>query len=534
MQLLFRRLLPLLLAMPLFSQQTSQPETTIKSSTRVVVLDVVVTDKNGNRVPGLEAKDFQVLEDGVPQSLASFTLEDHEKIAPAPAHAEGFVSNFESVAADKEPPVVLVMDESYMAFADQAYARHEVLAYLKKFEPSEPRRIAIFALNSRLELVHDFTSDISALTDAMKTHVAYLSATNTNFDSDDDNFDPSSILAGSFGPTITDVRTSLGPTTQDEYSAQLTRNVYSNSMMGLRTIATLLEHYPGRKTLIWISSGFPDLTQNSALFGESRQFSDFVRDTANLLASARITVYPVDPRGLVGAFAGTKGRRANTTAIWASQGPMVDIADMTGGFVHRNLNDVDAGIAKAAADNREYYAVSYSPSNKKWDGKFRKIEVKVDRRDVKVRTRRGYYALEKEKEEQLKDVSKDAAAAFWNPLESTGIPIQARIAHLPNDPRPVLQLLLGPSGLNWKPMEKTQTFPMKFAVAEFDRKGRSLQMMSQQFDVTLTEDRVAKAMKDGVSVAFHVQPLPRTDHLRLLVQDASSGTIGTLDIPVAK
>src|SRR5271168_2274124 len=69
-------------ATPADNRPDNGPITTIYASTRLVVLDIVVNDSHAHPVKGLNASDFTLLEDGVPQSLASFT--EHDTAAEAP------------------------------------------------------------------------------------------------------------------------------------------------------------------------------------------------------------------------------------------------------------------------------------------------------------------------------------------------------------------------------------------------------------------------------------------------------------------
>src|SRR5271167_2978567 len=138
----------------------------IKVETRVVVLDVVVTDNKGEPVAGLTNKDFQVTEESAPQTISSF--EEHKTAQPVPIKSAqmppNVFSNFPT-AKSADSVNVLLLDLLNTQPQDQAFARQQVIKYLDNVQPGA--RIAIFALGSQLRIVRGFTTDFSGLSAAL-------------------------------------------------------------------------------------------------------------------------------------------------------------------------------------------------------------------------------------------------------------------------------------------------------------------------------------------------------------------------------
>src|SRR6266566_8247834 len=142
------------------------PTITIRTNTRLVVVDVVVTDKKGQPVSGLKAEDFKLEENGKSQNIAVFVPPGANDLVVTPAPLGIFSNRPENVGA-AHIPTVLLLDATNSPFKDQAYARYEMLKYLaEQAEPGRP--MAVLALTDRLHVLQQFTSDPQILITAIK------------------------------------------------------------------------------------------------------------------------------------------------------------------------------------------------------------------------------------------------------------------------------------------------------------------------------------------------------------------------------
>jgi len=149
------------------------PVTTFQSSTHLVTLDVVVTDKQGKPVRNLSKDDFVVMEDGERQDVASFEPPDRHAAPPVEQSAQAAPgkSGNPSPALTSSALTILVVDELDTQVMDQAFARGQVRKYLTKHGPHLLEPTALMALEEkRLELLHDYSSDANVLLDALHRH----------------------------------------------------------------------------------------------------------------------------------------------------------------------------------------------------------------------------------------------------------------------------------------------------------------------------------------------------------------------------
>jgi VWFA-related protein len=393
-------------------QDVMHSDQTLRTNTRLVVVDVVVTDSKGQPVPDLKPADFTLLEDGKPQKISGFNFE-HPGGAPAPtAQAQlppSVVTNapkFQSNSLN-----VILFDTVNGDFAEHAYARDQLLKFLNTAELGRP--VAIFALQTQLKLLHDFTTDNKSL---------------------------SAVVAKYRPPAQTINSESI----ESRASAFSTRGDYHTSERGIETtlnqlnaLAKVLAGYPGRKNLIWLSESFPlvlfpesmnqlnmsqESLKNSGEGQSSQQnlqtaapfknYGALVKKVSDALMAAQVAVYPVD--------AGAVGKNDHL----ASQHTMETMAESTGGKAFKNSNDLVLGLRTSIDDGSTYYTLTYYPENKKWDGLFRTIQVKSSRSNVSMRYREGYYALDPEK---INKENSDAVAENFSRLLELDAPSATQI-----------------------------------------------------------------------------------------------------------
>ena len=335
-----------------------QSQSVLRATTRLVILDVVVTDDKGNPVPDLKAEDFTVLEDGKPQQLIDFSFQHPTTSAQnAPKLAPNVVSNIPTYSSASSLNVIL-LDAINTDFSSHAYAQEMLIKYLESGPAIQPT--AVYALEARLRLLHDFTTDTRELRDVVA------------------HFKPQ-------GPThIPDVYSAATPFSR-RGSFQVSdqgRNATFNSM---RFLARALSGYPGRKNLIWLSEAFPLSLFPETTMGEGAflvvDFSPAMERVADELMNAQVALYPIDAAGV------------SINDRFPARTGMLSMSERTGGKTFYNRNDIDLGVRTSINDGSTYYNMQYYPQNKQWDGRFRKIEVKVNRPGIQLRYRQGYFAL---------------------------------------------------------------------------------------------------------------------------------------------
>jgi len=224
----------------------------LKSESRLVRVDVVVTDKKGNYVSDLTAKDFQVFEDNKPQSVTNFSF-GTDPSAPAGA---------------QKHYLVLFFDNSTMDGADQIRARAAAAKFIDG-NAGPDRVMAVVDFGGTLRIVQNFTSDV----DHLKKAVAGVKGSYVS-----PNGEPASTPTDSIAmPGL-----SALSDTEADFGAR-------SALLAIRSLAKNLAPVPGRKTLVLLTTGFP-------LTSESEAELPATIDACN---KANVAIYPLDVRGLV-------------------------------------------------------------------------------------------------------------------------------------------------------------------------------------------------------------------------------------------
>ena len=339
---------------------TAKPSPTpLRATTRLVVVDVVATDEKGQPVAGLKTEDFTLMEDGQPQTVIDFAFHSPGALAQNPAPGN-IITNIPQYSGQSCLNVIL-LDAINTDFSNHAYAQDRLVKYLESNPAIQPT--AVYALEGNLKLLHDFTTDTKALREVLAHYKAQ-------------------------GPTHLPTVEAAASPFERRGTFQPVRQGRNAAFYAMSFLADGLGGYPGRKNLIWISEGFPLNLFPDALMGEGvvaiEDFSPVMEKIADDLMAAQIAVYPISAAGV------------SQVDQFSAQTAMSGLAQRTGGKSFFNRNDIETGVRTSLDDGATYYTLEYYPQNKKWDRKFRHIQVKLNRPGIKLQNRDGYYAMSPE------------------------------------------------------------------------------------------------------------------------------------------
>ncbi|HEY6350956.1 MAG TPA: VWA domain-containing protein [Candidatus Angelobacter sp.] len=538
--------------------------TVLRAITRLVVVDVVANNGKGEAVMDLKAEDFTVLEDGKEQKLRAFSFQH----PPAPGTASvkqppadlppGVFSNIPKYNSDTALSVLL-LDGLNTNLSNQAYVRDQMIKYLAKIPEGAP--IAVYMLDRKLHLLQDFTSDPAVLKNVVKNLKGSVSPLQDN-----PGGGPDIELAppGAFdsGMVPAEMQQAMQQFENERVSFQTDLRV-QYTLDALNSLARALSGYAGRKNLIWISEAFPisidpDLTLSTGSFTSMRNYAPQIADAAENLTDAQIAVYPVDARGLVGysAFSaansgndkfgrslGRPGRMQQTisneaAALQSVHSAMQDLAERTGGKAFYNRNDLDVAIRKSVDDGSTYYTLAYYPENKDWNGKFRKIRLKVGRQGVKLRYRLGYYALDPKL--MADNDPKRQAIAFGRALSmdfpvSTGLRFHAGVVQ-PSEKtenKVLINFGLDPHAVSFEKLDDgLQHAVVDCAVQAYTEKGKLIKTEATTLKLALLPETFTRVMKSIVPCQRNIDLPPGNYLLRLGVMDDHTSLIGTANARV--
>ena len=226
-----------------------------KAETRLVLVDTIVTDKKGNYITDLTARDFKVWEDNKEQSIKSFSVESGST-APSESHRHY---------------LVLFFDNSTMSFSDQARARDAAAKFVEA-NAGPDRYMAVINFGGTVSVAQNFTADAERLKQVVR---------NVKFSSVSANA-PSAqpVEVASVGmPQLGNAEANFGARTL---------------LLALRNVAKGLASVPGRKSLVLLTSGFPVNPNDPDTFERQSELLALISECNR----ANVAVYPIDVRGL--------------------------------------------------------------------------------------------------------------------------------------------------------------------------------------------------------------------------------------------
>ncbi len=397
----------------------------IRTTTNEVIVDIVVRDKKGKLVGGLGSGDFTILEDGVPQRVTSIREIKGSLSVGAEAGSSG-----RNGPADATRPVKLISLVFDRLGIDSRRLARQAANDLLKAELSPDVYIAVFASDLHLKVVVPFTNDRAKLKaaiervaggSAMTNYADVNSSLKAAMDSSKGSEGAAAAAAGGPGNTSVDgggmAQESMNRMVADmlEFAeTSLQEQQGRSSIYALWGVVKEQTRLPGRKTVLFFSEG---LQVPTSLLGNFRSMIS----SAN---RANVSVYAIDARGLsttedsaaaasLNASLAVSQRQYKSTEsasavtrVEANQfdramdsiraNPQVNLAELaegTGGVLIANMNDFRKPIQRLVEDLGSYYEIIYRPQNSSLDGGFRAITTKLNRSDVTIQSRNGYFAL---------------------------------------------------------------------------------------------------------------------------------------------
>lgn len=340
-----------------FGQETVpfDSDLVIRSNTSLVQVRVVAEDSKGRPVTDLQRADFRIDDDRKPQPITLFSAD--RGMRPAPSAA----SNPSADSADAPAGYsLLLLDWLNTKYTDRLFAQEQILKLLKNFQPRQ--RVAIYLLDREPRLLHDFTTDMDVLRQAVEdAGVGFPDAQ----DDPPGRFDARYSGRGSAGNT--------------EEQILFWQNRILDTFHTLESVAGHLAHVPGRKSLIWLSPGFPLTLDGGVVKGARPSELNFIQNIERALArlnQADIAVYTVDACGL-----------SLTCRSYGDS--MGELASRTGGTIFAGRNDLDEGMRLALEDMRVSYTLGFNVPEGAALG-IHEIRVRVSRPGVKLRYRESY------------------------------------------------------------------------------------------------------------------------------------------------
>ena len=523
------------------SAPNTQAPAQLKVATRLVQVNVVVTDKKGDPVRGLTRDDFTLLDSGKPQSISFFAEETNELMAPAGAQSAAlaetaashtFSNRFEEKTGVPTSVTVILIDYLNTHFTDMSYARNQVVKFLHQLQPQD--RVALYSLSGQLRILHDFTTDADALLRALdrtpnqETH----QMSGSDFDAADTGDDAVDAMLDAANARI---------------SQFFTTDRVTKTADAIEAIASHLSGLPGRKNLVWVSGSFPN--QILGVDGNPlgvQSFNQDIDNAARALNNANIAIYPVDARGLIAPPLNMSQPAPTARRLQAAPAPRISparenfdtmnmLAERTGGRAFYNTNDIKSAVRHAIDDSRVTYVLSYYPNDIVWDGHFHEIKVQVKRPSTEIRYRRGYFAF-LENPGNVNIGKRQMADAVESPLESTelGVAITAEAVDVPGARQLKTHLKFDTAQLRFALKGDRWCDKLDMVWVQIGSDGKTLDSFSQTLDLNLLQKTYDNAQKEGLKVSGTLHVRDNVAEVRFVARDQGTGAIGSLNIPARK
>lgn len=529
------------------AQQPAQPRPVFKTATSLVTVDVVVRDGAGHVVRGLTASDFSVLEDGKPQQIQTFTFQEIPTAAAAGTEKVDVLADVENRLKDDVKraagaAVASPQADAQSAIAPEQFAGHRLMVLLfdvSSMQPEDVQRavdsaqkyvdttmstadlVAVATIGSTLNVLTDFSSDRGAVRSALD-RLAYTEGTATP--------PPTASTASTDEADASSDTDTTDDTGFDDFNNDL-------RLRALRLLAETLAPIEQKKAILYFSAGM-------SRSGDDNQVE--LRAAVNAAIRGNVSIYSVDARGLQALPPGGDARQASGRGVslfsggavqrqfsqlTQSQDTLVTLANDTGGRAFTDTNDFGDAFARAERDLSAYYLIGYSSTNSARDGRFRRIQVRLSRKGLKVEARNGYYAERDFAHTNVRDREAQLQDQLDSPVSSTDLPLLVGTGWFRETAdrfyMPIAMAVPG-SSLRVPTGATKVTLDVRGAVR--DEQGRTVGRIKETVDIpagtgpTLAGRQIL--YQSGVALP------PGRFSVKVVVRENTSGTIGSFEAPI--
>lgn len=520
----------------------------------LVLIPTLVTDKSGNHITGLKKEDFTVLENGAEQKVATFeeiTSNAHRWIRPRTPNEFG---NTLTGGPSARRVTLIVLDLINTPFVGQAYARKDLLKYLtESVDQREPT--ALYTLTrSGVQVIHDFTTDPRVLAAALhkvKGDTFQMVDAPEEVEAITGTASPDGSAGVDPGTVQTEAQKIQTMMEDSELNFQSfeQRLAITYTLQAMQQIAQALAGFPGRKSLIWASGGFPfsvsDTTMQLAPAGRD-SLADVLpmyEHTWQLLNDAEISLYPVDVKGLQtlapSAALNNPGRNYTRNMSFRqidTQSTLSTFASMTGGRAYYNSNDLAKGFRDAVHDSAEYYMLGYYLDRSKTKSGWRKLAVKVKRDHIEVRARNGFFLTNATTDPEISR-NNDISSALQSPLDYTSIALVAHWDKIEPGKDPTkkhvnYEMHLAPDASLIDDSDNNHLAIDLVAVAKTPEGKPVENPTDKKIEAHLSAEKMASIRQNGVAFKGSMDLAPGEYTVRFVVRDNLSGRVGSVAAPL--
>ena len=515
------------------AQQTGQAESRIRVTSELVLVNAVAHDKKGNLVRDLKKGDFTLFEDGKKQEISTFDFENVDELATAGV-AEATVSGVSAPGTvlrsgrqagpslDARDRRLILLFFDFSAMEPEQIDRSVDAA--KKFVSTKMQAADLIALVSLATNMHvdlDFTDDKTKLLGAL---TAYTSGQGQGFENGSTgSAEGAAETSGAFSADDTDFNT---------FSAD-------RKLLALQSLMQALGKLPQKKSLVYFSNGISQT-------GSDNQSA--LRATTASAVKANVSIYSMDIRGLQAFPPGGEAQSASLHGQSAysgaavlndlnsnasSQETLATLSSDTGGKAFFDSNDFGGVFAQVQKDSSAYYVLGFTSNNSMKDGRFRRLKVQVNRADLKLDFRSGYYAgrdfehlNRADREQQLED---ELAAQ----LPRVDVPLYAGTAFFrQDDSHYYLAVSLVVPGSQIPFVTEKEKDNATIDIVGEVREGGKFPVGQLRDTVKLAVDSTRDIRRKNVQYNTGFVLAPGSYHLKFIIRENQTGRMGSFETDV--
>ena len=563
------------------SAPTSSP--TLTSHSELVLVPVVVTDKAGKHVPGLKAADFEIVQDKKTVRSIAFCDEIVPHLAAMPstlsaaARVPGTYTNTGN-AQRAIQVVVIALDLINTPFIEQAHARTEVIRFLSESVPPGTSIALLLMTPSGVRMLHDFSSDSNTLIAALqkvakgKPHgkdLVFPPATSlTAVDNEAAMLSKFEFDGNVFGIPPWGVDTA-GPQSRLSLVEQALavdaghRDAVRATTDSLLQIAQAYSGIPGRKALVWMTSGLPASIESALLTyqgsvihaaHETDVSADFAK-AWKALNQANFSVYPVDVRGLF-TEARFSGQVPMGGSAWSGGGEsnhhgaadpierqltdetfhtIQSMAEMTGGKAYMNTNDLAGSIRRAVDDTQQYYMLGFYVEEATLAPGWHPLKVTTRQTKTTVRSREGFFATPVAAS-SAELIRSELASAIHSPVQFGGLPILVRwspVTAQPAEGKKHVAFDLVVDANSIQPDPSAPSIDVSLLGVALNAESHDATDTQRTIRQRLTPEAASTLRKNGLLYRGEFVLTPGSYVVHFAVRDNQSGRLGSVIVPLS-
>ncbi|MGA2267727.1 MAG: VWA domain-containing protein [Bryobacteraceae bacterium] len=537
---------------------TREEPATFKARVNLVLVPVVVRDRQGRAVGSLKQEDFQLFDKGKPQVISKFSIEKSAGRAAiaAPASAANAAGKSPEQAVPLDMPerfVAYLFDDVHLVFGDLARVRDAAGRHMTaSLQPTD--RAAVYSTSGQTML--EFTDDRDKLQETLLRLQPRPIARSMVMECPDVSYYLADMIQNKNDPmalqaaTLETMACMHMDSSQRSAAEQMARAAAQQALgsgdqetrVALRVLNDVVRRMsvmPGQRIVILASPGFvtPELQQEKT-------------DILDRAIRSNVIINSLDARGLYTDSAYDASRQTVTTAAStikaqydrdaerAQADVLAELASGTGGAFFENSNDLDEGFKRVAAAPEYFYVLGFSPQNLKLDGSFHALKVSLKpQADLGLSARRGYYAP-KHLSDEVETARREIEEALFSREEMRDIPVDLHTQFFKStdqSARIALLVRVDVRHLRFRKEDGRNRNDLTVVSGLFDRNGNYVIGNQKRIEMRLRDETLERRLGSGLTVRTSFDVKPGSYMIRLVVRDAEGQLMaaenGAVEIP---